>query len=114
MIDITESFFRYWGKAGTEDEDRFHLLVYHCLDVVAVAKCWLRASPLLRARFAAMTGLEVEQAIAWLLFFIAIHDLGKFDIRFQVNTPPAKAGGFGLRLKAGSVGTSADGCRYTT
>ncbi len=31
-----------------------------------------------------------------------------------VNTPPAKAGGFGLRLKAGSVGTSADGCRYTT
>ncbi len=85
MIDITESFFRYWGKAGTEDEDRFHLLVYHCLDVVAVAKCWLRASPLLRARFAAMTGLEVEQAIAWLLFFIAIHDLGKFDIRFQLK-----------------------------
>ncbi|MCB1759383.1 MAG: hypothetical protein KDI68_06325 [Gammaproteobacteria bacterium] len=32
----------------------------------------------------------------------------------EVNTPPAKAGGFGLRLKAGSVGTSADGCRYTT
>ena len=26
----------------------------------------------------------------------------------QVNTPPAKAGGFGLRLKAGSAGTSAD------
>ena len=25
-----------------------------------------------------------------------------------VNTPPAQAGGFGLRLKAGSVGHSAD------
>jgi len=25
-----------------------------------------------------------------------------------VNTPPAKAGGFGLRLKAGSIGHSAD------
>ena len=25
-----------------------------------------------------------------------------------VNTPPAKAGGFGLRLKAGSIGPSAD------
>jgi hypothetical protein len=28
-----------------------------------------------------------------------------------VNTPPAKAGGFGLRLKAGFVGHAAD---YTT
>ncbi len=26
----------------------------------------------------------------------------------QVNTPPAKAGGFGLRLKAGLIGHSAD------
>jgi hypothetical protein len=25
-----------------------------------------------------------------------------------VNTPPAKAGGFGLRLKAGSIGHPAD------
>jgi hypothetical protein len=25
-----------------------------------------------------------------------------------VNTPPAKAGGFGLRLKTGSIGHSAD------
>ena len=31
-----------------------------------------------------------------------------------MNTPPAKAGGFRLRLKAGLIGTSADGCRYTT
>jgi hypothetical protein len=26
----------------------------------------------------------------------------------DVNTPPAKAGGFGLRLKAGLIGPSAD------
>jgi hypothetical protein len=26
----------------------------------------------------------------------------------EMNTPPAKAGGFGLRLKAGSIGHSAD------
>jgi len=31
-----------------------------------------------------------------------------FLIGFIVNTPPAKAGGFGLRLKAGSIGHSAD------
>jgi hypothetical protein len=29
-------------------------------------------------------------------------------IKKVVNTPPAKAGGFGLRLKAGSIGHSAD------
>ena len=31
--------------------------------------------------------------------------------RVTVNTPPAKAGGFGLRLEAGLIGHSAD---YTT
>ncbi|MBL3600014.1 MAG: hypothetical protein JMN25_09105 [gamma proteobacterium endosymbiont of Lamellibrachia anaximandri] len=31
----------------------------------------------------------------------------------DVNTPPAKAGGFGLRLKAGLIGHSAD-YRHTT
>jgi len=31
-----------------------------------------------------------------------------------VNTPPAKAGGFELRLTAGLIGPAADGYRYTT
>ncbi len=30
------------------------------------------------------------------------------DMERYVNTPPAKAGGFELRLKAGSIGPSAD------
>ena len=33
---------------------------------------------------------------------------------YAMHTPPAQAVGFKLRLKAGSVGTKADGCRYTT
>ena len=33
---------------------------------------------------------------------------GKTPALVVVNTPPAKAGGFGLRLKAGSIGPSAD------
>ena len=37
----------------------------------------------------------------------------RFVIR-DVNAPPAKASGFGLRLEAGSIGHSADCCRYTT
>jgi len=33
---------------------------------------------------------------------------------FFGDTPLAKAGGFGLRLKAGSIGHPADSRRYTT
>ena len=33
---------------------------------------------------------------------------GPDDSRINVNTPPAKAGGSGLRLKAGSIGHPAD------
>ena len=37
------------------------------------------------------------------------HDFGDaIGLTPLVNTPPAKAGGFGLRLKAGSIGHSAD------
>ena len=34
-----QSYFKYWGKARkAESEDTaYHLLVYHCLDVAAVA-----------------------------------------------------------------------------
>ena len=46
-----------------------------------------------------------------LAYFDGLESLTK---ELGVNTPPAKADGFGLRLKAGLVGTSADGCRYTT
>jgi len=35
-------------------------------------------------------------------------------MRAVVNTPPAKAGGFWLRLKTGLIATAADACRYTT
>ncbi len=30
------SYYRYWGKTDREDPDRYHLLVYHCLDVAKV------------------------------------------------------------------------------
>jgi len=33
----------------------------------------------------------------------------RLKIHLQVNAPPAKAGGFGLRLKAGLIGRTADG-----
>jgi len=56
---------------------------------------------------------ELKEVIASgeALLNISFHDDFKIEL---VNTPPAKAGGFELRLKAGSIGPPADGCRYTT
>ena len=33
-------YYRYWGKAAKNSDDH-HLLVYHCLDVAAVASAML-------------------------------------------------------------------------
>ena len=82
------SFYQYWGKAKKQQDSLgadYHLLAYHCLDVAAIAKAWWRASASLRRRFCQQSGLNEEQTQAWLLFFISLHDLGKFDIRFQLK-----------------------------
>jgi CRISPR-associated endonuclease/helicase Cas3 len=87
--------FSYWGKARPLDTGgpRYHLLPYHCLDVAAVAAVWWASNPNLRRQFAALIGCEVDEARlrAWVLFFIALHDLGKFDVRFQMKSAEALA-----------------------
>ena len=78
--------FKYWGKAKKSEEQSggdFHLLPYHCLDVASVAARWWDRSPALRHLFCGRTGMDERKVRAWVLFFIALHDLGKFDIRFQ-------------------------------
>jgi len=83
-------YYRYWGKAqaNAESGPTYHLLPYHCLDVAAVADQWWKNSPALRQQFRQSTQLaREEQAYAWLMFFISLHDLGKLDIRFQMKSP---------------------------
>jgi len=84
-------FFSYWGKTRPKDGEfpAFHLLVYHNLDVTAVVSVWWDASPSIRRAFAQAVGLPESQAKAWVLFFIALHDLGKFDLRFQLKAKDA-------------------------
>lgn len=79
-------YFKYWGKASKED-NRYHLLPYHCLDVVAVADSWLQQSPVLLKQISQQSGQSKQQSKAIVLFFIALHDLGKFDARFQNFLP---------------------------
>lgn len=85
-MDSEKSFYKYWGKAlkGNSGENvEYHLLPYHCLDVAAVSDVWWQQSGSIRHRFIGMSGLNEQQTHAWLLFFIALHDYGKFDLRFQ-------------------------------
>jgi CRISPR-associated endonuclease/helicase Cas3 len=91
MRDQRALYYQYWGKAKVNDsgEVAYHLLPYHCLDVVAVADIWWQSSPSIRHSFKVSTRLSEEQARGWLMFFIALHDYGKFDFRFQCKAPEA-------------------------
>lgn len=87
----------YWGKADPNypGEPKWHPLVYHCLDVAAVACAWWESCASLRGNFAMAFPVEPgkERLRAWVLFFVALHDLGKFDLRFQLKAPAALAAG---------------------
>ena len=77
-----------WKKiAKGEKLITYHLLPYHCLDVAAVAAIWWDKSPAIRRSFARMSDIDEALFRAWILFFIALHDYGKFDIRFQRKAP---------------------------
>lgn len=87
---LMKSYFKYWGKAKKDPEhedDDYHLLVFHCLDVVAVADIWLQRSAILLNQMAAQLDKQQEETKSIILFFIALHDLGKFDARFQEFVP---------------------------
>jgi CRISPR-associated endonuclease/helicase Cas3 len=83
-----EGYFRYWGKAEEKypGEPKWHPLAYHSLDVAAVAAAWWDASPVIRRilRYACnLEGVDEHQFRALVLFFVSLHDIGKFDVRFQ-------------------------------
>jgi len=89
---------RYWGKASRDDSRSCHLLAYHCLDVAAVAEAWLEKDRPLLDAFVRSSGAEADCLRPWLLFFLALHDLGKMDVRFQLKEPGV-AGTLNPRLR---------------
>lgn len=82
-------YFKYWGKARKEGEQGapYHLLPYHCLDVAAVADVWWDCATAIQKRYAHCHEYNSQQLKAWILFFVALHDYGKLDIRFQLKAP---------------------------
>ncbi|MFS8326161.1 CRISPR-associated helicase Cas3' [Vreelandella titanicae] len=77
-------YYHYWGKAQAKGQDvECHLLPYHSLDVAAVG--WLLLSPdrPLTQRLAAQLSLEPKALRQLLVFWLGLHDIGKFARSFQ-------------------------------
>lgn len=73
----------FWGK-GNRKSGLWHPLVYHMLDVAAVAREVLYREPeITRRLYAEDLGLPWEKALPWILLFVAFHDIGKATPAFQ-------------------------------
>lgn len=77
--------FRYWGKAAPEAgvERGWHPLPLHSLDVAAVGLVYLRRHHALRTLLCETFACTAEEMEHWLVFWLALHDLGKFATAFQ-------------------------------
>ncbi len=77
--------FAYWGKANPAfpAPADHHPLPYHALDVAAVGDAYLRANPALLEYFSRALTLHESTCRRWLVFWLALHDLGKFSTSFQ-------------------------------
>ncbi|MBI3985312.1 MAG: CRISPR-associated endonuclease Cas3'' [Lentisphaerae bacterium] len=73
--------YAYWGKVVDADDTVCHRLVYHCLDVAAVAERLINCD----ARWGAsvMRAAGQRDALGLVSFLVALHDAGKFADGFQ-------------------------------
>ena len=112
LVNTNESYYRYWAKTPKEFEGEnrpYHLFPFHCLDVVAVADVWLTHSSVILTQVAQQIDCEPDLAKRVILFFIALHDLGKLDGRFQEFVPELR---FRLQGDEFEVDEALDGERY--
>lgn len=80
-----EHLFRYWGKADPNypGAQKWHPLAYHSLDVAACGQELLRQQPVWLENLSWLAGIDVRILEPWLVFLLAVHDLGKFSNGFQ-------------------------------
>jgi len=85
-MTAVKSYFKYWGKAKKASDENgysYHLLPFHCLDVAAVADIWLDESRVLLKQMTRQINRTEQETRSIILFYVLLHDLGKFDARFQ-------------------------------
>jgi CRISPR-associated endonuclease/helicase Cas3 len=80
---------KLWGKAGKDEDGNliWHPLVYHMLDVAAVAEAWLNEDEQLKKLFSNLSGLQEKEITVLLPLACALHDVGKATIYFQNKIP---------------------------
>jgi CRISPR-associated endonuclease/helicase Cas3 len=75
----------YWGKESraVPGGPSHHTVLGHCLDVAACAFLLVERHPSLRRALARIAGLDEPATAPTWAFLCALHDVGKFDTRFQ-------------------------------
>lgn len=85
-----KDILRYWGKTErngkNECEFLWHPLLYHSLDCASVAKVWINNSPGIKRALSSEN--SIDEITPWVLFFIYMHDYGKFSTTFQTFNIP--------------------------
>ncbi|EPG75085.1 CRISPR-associated helicase Cas3 [Leptospira fainei serovar Hurstbridge str. BUT 6] len=84
----TRPYLHLWGKANKDEFGKltWHPLVYHMLDVAAVAWIWLEADKQLRRIFTDLFGWN-EYSLQTFGLATALHDIGKASLGFQNKIP---------------------------
>lgn len=83
---MAPDYYRYWGKAQPNEQFSnapYHLLVYHSLDVAAVAYHLLPNDAPLMNDLSGYLGIGKSELRQLLCFLMGLHDLGKFASSFQ-------------------------------
>lgn len=83
------AYFSYWGKADASriQGDRYHLLPFHSLDVAACGKALMALPQFSVDSLAAELGWPQHLVQSLFVFFLTLHDIGKFSRAFQGLAP---------------------------
>jgi CRISPR-associated endonuclease/helicase Cas3 len=86
---MDQPYFPYWGKASPShsEGERFHLLPFHSLDVAACGQALLGLPQFSLRSLAEALDWPLVRVEALAVFFLALHDLGKFARAFQGLVP---------------------------
>jgi CRISPR-associated endonuclease/helicase Cas3 len=82
---MTAGYFRYWGKASVVEPGpvNHHLLAFHSLDVAACGEALVGLPAFALDELAVALGWPLATVEKLFVFFLALHDLGKFSRSFQ-------------------------------
>ena len=89
MAGNSDNYSLYWGKASplNENGERYHLLPFHSLDVAACGQVLIGLPSFSLKPIAEELGWTQAQVESLFIFFLALHDLGKFARAFQGLVP---------------------------